>query len=313
MKMNNEEYKKAIIKIILFIFGLFFLVIIFNSIVEIIPPGYVGVVYDARQGILFDRIMYPGWNFKIPILQQVYKVKTARDTINMYELSYDECRKDPECDDVAVQVPSKEGLLITIDISTLYKTDPAKAPNIIQTLTPEYRTKTIIPYIRSVAREVTGNMAITELYGAGRERLQEGILEKMKPLMEKDGFILDGILVRDVSYPEQIRRAIEEKQAMEQQALKKQYEIDVAKKEAERKKIEGEGVANQKIAIAEGDAKALELVAKAIKENPEVLKFKNLEVMSKLYENPNTKFIALPSDQMILPLDLGFGDDKDKR
>ena len=112
--------------------------------------------------------------------------------------------------------------------------------------------------------------------------------------------------MRNVEYPAQIRNAIEEKQAAEQVSFKKQFEIDIAEKEATRKKIEGECIANNKIAIARGEAESLRQVSQAIKENPEVLKFKQLEVLQKLYENPNTKFIALPSGQMILPFDFNM-------
>ena len=118
--------------------------------------------------------------------------------------------------------------------------------------------------------------------------------------------MLEQVLMREITMPAQIAQAIEDKQSMEQAALKKQYEVELAQKEAERKKIEGEGIANNKIAIAKGDAESLKLVAQAIKENPEVLKFKNLEVLQDLYKNPNTKFVALPSNQMIMALPEDF-------
>ncbi len=277
-----------------------------SSALVIVPAGYVGVDYNAWGGINLEKIRTPGWSFKVPVLQTVYMIKTARDTISMYGIDYPECKKDPECSDIAVQVPSKEGLLITVDISVFYKVKPAIAPRIVQEMTVKYKEGTVMPRVRSATREVTGSMTITELYGTGREKLQHGVYEQLFTLFEKDGLILEEVLVRDVEYPAQIRQAIEEKQTMEQSALKKHYEVELAQKEAQRKKIEGEGIANQKIAIAQGDAEALRLVSNAIKENPQVLQFKWLEITQKLYENPNTKFIALPSGQMILPIDLNL-------
>jgi regulator of protease activity HflC (stomatin/prohibitin superfamily) len=131
-------------------------------------------------------------------------------------------------------------------------------------------------------------------------------------------------LVREVKMPQQIVRAIEDKQAMEQAALKKEYELTLATKEAERLKLQGEGIANQKIAvadgeaqaqiarakgeaeskkiIAEGEAQALKAVAEVINSNPAAYDFKKLQVTQELYKNPNTKFIALPSDDMIFQL-----------
>ncbi|MBI4450433.1 prohibitin family protein [Candidatus Woesearchaeota archaeon] len=281
-------------------------IILLPSVLVIIEPGYVGVDYTAWGGITLDAVRTPGWSFKLPFLQKVIKIKTARDTINMYG-SAAECNSDSQCTDVALQVPSKEGLLITLDVTVLYTVQPLQAPRIVQEMTEYYIYGTLVPELRSVARETTGTMTITELYGTGREMLQQGIYDKLRVLFAKDGFVLEQVLVRDVEYPQQIRQAIEEKQTAEQVSFKKQFEIDIAEKEAKRKQIEGEGIANQKIAVAKGDAEALRLVSQAIKENPDVLKFKNLEALQVLYGNPNTRFIALPSNQMILPTDFNIG------
>jgi len=286
-------------------FVLIVLIILFSipSVLVVIPPGTVGVDYSAWAGVHQNSVRLPGWSFKLPFVQSVIKIKTARDTVNMFGTE-EQCRRDRTCTDIALQVPSKEGLLITLDVSVLYQVKPEAAPRIVQELTPEYHDGTLIPQIRSVAREVTGAMSITDLYGQGREQLQSQMAEKLSQLFEKDGFILEQVLVRDVEYPAQIRNAIEAKQTAEQLSFQKQFEIDIAEREAKRKEIEGQGVANNKIAIAKGEAESLRQVSQAIRENPEVLKFKQLEVLQKLYENPNTKFIALPSEQMILPINL---------
>ncbi|MBD3319225.1 hypothetical protein GF342_04925 [Candidatus Woesearchaeota archaeon] len=294
-------------KVIWTVLGVLVVVVLLVWAVVRIPPGTVGVYYSAFSGIDLDHARAPGWHFQIPVIQEVTKIQTARDTISMYGVDLYECSRDDECDDVALQVPSKEGLLVTLDVSVLYKIQPSKAPAIVQELTTQYRDKTLIPRIRSAARASTGQFQITELYGVGRDRLQQDIFERLEDSLAQDGFILEEVLIRDVDLPPQIRQAIEDKQAAEQRAFQKQFEIDLAVKEAERKKIQGEGTAAEKIAVAEGDAEALRLVAQAIRANPQVLEFKNLEVLQQLYTNPNTKFVALPSDNLILPTDLNVG------
>jgi regulator of protease activity HflC (stomatin/prohibitin superfamily) len=186
-------------------------------------------------------------------------------------------------------------------------------PYLRQELTINYRDGTLIPQIRSVMREVTGVMSVTEIYGPGREKIQKDAFEKLKPILEQDGFILEDVLIRELKMPSEITRAIEDKQAMEQLALKKQYELELTQKEAERKKIEGEGMAQQTIAIANGDAQARVIVAKAeaealkmiadtMKENPKAYDYKQLQVLEQLYQNQNVNFVALPSNQMIYQL-----------
>ncbi|MDO8660539.1 MAG: SPFH domain-containing protein, partial [Candidatus Woesearchaeota archaeon] len=149
------------------------LILLFSipSILVVIPPGTVGVDYSAWAGVHQNSVRLPGWSFKLPFVQSVIHIKTARDTVNMFG-SEEQCARDNTCTDVALQVPSKEGLLITLDVSVLYQVKPEAAPKIVQELTPQYLYGTLIPQIRSVAREVTGAMSITELYGQGREQLQ---------------------------------------------------------------------------------------------------------------------------------------------
>jgi regulator of protease activity HflC (stomatin/prohibitin superfamily) len=293
---------------------LFVVLIMFADVLVVVPAGYVGVDYTAWGGITMDKVRTPGWSFKLPMVQKVYMVKTARDTVNLY----------PGGDDIAVTAPTKEGLLVTTDVSVLYKTKPKLAPSIIQELTADYRRGTIIPKSRSVVREVSGGMSVTELYGPGREKLQNEIFNKLEPELDKDGFVLEEVLVREIDMPPDITKAIEDKQTMEQSSFKKQYELDLTSKEAERLKLQGEGAANQQVAIAEGDAKSqiakakgqaeaklivakaeaesLKMVADAMRENPRAYDFKQLQILQELYNNPNTKFVALPSNQMIYQL-----------
>ncbi|MFH0862928.1 MAG: prohibitin family protein [Candidatus Altiarchaeota archaeon] len=302
--------------------GFFIAILLLSSIFDVlvvVQPGYVGVDYNAWGGINMDRVREPGWSFKLPIVTKVYMVKTARDTVNLY----------PGGDDVPVTAPTKEGLLVTTDVSVLYRIKPGVAPKLVQELTPDYRRGTIMPRIRSIVRDVSGGMSVTEIYGPGRGRLQTEIFDRLKGELEKDGFILEEVLVREIDMPTDITSAIEDKQTMEQTAMKKQYEVDLTLKEAERLKLQGLGTANQQVAVAEGDAKAniarakgeveakvmlakaeaeaLKTVADAMRENPKALDYKQLQVLEALYKNPNTKFVALPSNQMIyqLPQDAG--------
>jgi regulator of protease activity HflC (stomatin/prohibitin superfamily) len=277
--------------------------VLIPSVLVIVPAGYVGVDYNAWGGVNMDKIRSPGWSFKFPIVQSVYLVKTARDTINLHQGG----------DDIPISSPTKEGLTIVSDVSVLYRVQSNSAPKIVQELTINYRDGTLIPQIRSVMREVTGVMSVTEIYGPGREKIQKDAFEKLKPILEQDGFILEDVLIRELKMPSEITRAIEDKQAMEQLALKKQYELELTQKEAERKKIEGEGMAQQTIAIANGDAQARVIVAKAeaealkmiadtMKENPKAYDYKQLQVLEQLYQNQNVNFVALPSNQMIYQL-----------
>jgi len=296
---KSRFFKFLVILVLL----MFFLSIFrFSSLmpIEVIEPGHVGVIYNAFGGVDMTHTMQPGWNFKIPILQTIYHVKTARDTVNMYGTAFGRDCIAPDCDDIAVQVPSKEGLLITVDISIFYKVKPEQAASIIQTLTPNYRDGTILPTVRSSIRDITGGMAITELYGEGRTQLEMGIFSKMQPKLDADGFILEQVLIRDVVMPDQITRAIQDKQSMEQAALQKQYEVELAQKEAQRKIVEAEGIANSTIIQARGNAETIRIVNEQLKQNPEYVQFLAIQKWNgvlPLATGGTLPFIQIPLNQ----------------
>lgn len=292
---SYEQFRKWF-KYMWIVVGLMIFFIFFNPIV-VIPAGYVGVIYNAFGGIDFDTIMTPGWNLRVPVLQNVHKIYVERHTVSLLEAGGN---------DIEVSAPTKEGLVVEMDVTVLFKMKPERAPRVVQELSTYYVAGTIIPEIRSVSREITGDMSVTELYGPGREKMENKIFDGLKPLFERDGFIIEDVLIRKLDLPQTIVTAIEQKQATEQAVLQKQFEVDLAKKEAERKKIEAEGIANYKIEVAKGEADALRQVAQAIKDNPDVLKSKQLDVTQDLYKNPNVKWV-LPANQLIYPLNLDTG------
>jgi len=292
---DYEQFRKWF-KFMGIIVGLIIFFIFFNPIV-VIPAGYVGVVYNAFGGIDFDKVMTPGWNLRVPVFQTIHKVYVERHTVSLLEKGGN---------DIEVSAPTKEGLVVEMDVTVLFKMKPERAPRVVQELSAYYVAGTIVPEVRSISREVTGDMSVTELYGPGREKMENKIFDGLKPLFERDGFIIEDVLIRKLDLPQTIVTAIEQKQATEQAVLQKQFEVDLARKEAERKKIEAEGIANYKIEVAKGEADALRQVAQAIKGNPEVLKSKQLDVTQDLYNNPNVKWV-LPSDQLIYPLNFDTG------
>lgn len=283
-RMREDEYGRqfpAWAKWLIGIIVVIFAIALLNPI-AIIGPGEVGVVYSAIGGIDLDRIMEPGWNFRIPILQRIYHVKTARATINMYG-TFEECQSDKECDDIALHVLTNEGLEVGIDVTVFYRVKPDESPSVVQELTMQYQEGTVMPRIRGIVRDVIGDMAITEVYGPERERLAQEIFDSLEPLMVNDGFVLDEVQVRDIDPPKEISDAIKAKQKMEQDVMTKEHEVRLAAKEAERKITEAGGI-----------AKSIEIQGETLRKNPEYLQLKQLDVTLALYQNPNTRFVIVP-------------------
>jgi len=253
-------------------------IIIAISSLAVIAGNEVGVVYDASGGYKAEALA-PGWHFITPIAQHVVKVPTSRQIVSMYywqgesaegqAAAFSQCEKDAECSDIAISVPSKEGLNVVIDVSVFFKIPASNAVNIIKAM-PNYK-ETVIATIRSSARKVAGGMAFTELYGEGRALLESGIYEDLKEKFDRDGITLEEVLIRDVGLPDQIKAAIESKQKTEQELFQKKTEVEKEKLEADRKIAEATGNAQSTLLKAEAEAKSIALQAEALAKNKELV------------------------------------------
>jgi regulator of protease activity HflC (stomatin/prohibitin superfamily) len=108
-----------------------------------------------------------------------------------------------------------------------------------------------------------------DVYSEKRSTIQQQILDRTKDLLEKDGFIIEEIILRDVNFTADFGKAIEEKQIAQQEAERMRYVLDREQLEADRKKIE-----------AEGKARAIEIVSKELKKNPEYVNYLYVEKLS---------------------------------
>jgi regulator of protease activity HflC (stomatin/prohibitin superfamily) len=300
---ETEKNFRTSLRLVLFgVFGLFVLWLLFSCI-EQIDNTHVGVIYNAMGGLDENTIWTSGWHLKVPILQSITQVPISRETVSMYGTVWADCEKDPECSDIAIQVPSKEGLIITVDATVFFKVNPAKAPQVVKQLTMNYKTGTVEPLMRSVVRDVAGQMTITELYGAGREKLEVEMTSRLKEYMDKDNLILESVLIRDVEMPEQIKQSIQNKMTAEQTSLQKDYEIQIAQKEANRTVTEAKGradalatqtlvdanaqatktllmaqaTANKTVLEGEAQAKAIEAINKQLAQSPQYIQLKYAE------------------------------------
>jgi prohibitin 1 len=150
----------------------------------------------------------------------------------------------------------------------------------------------IKPEIRSVTREVIGNYLPEELYSTKRESIEDEIYALTKINIEAKYLRLDAILIRDVTLPTTLRTAIEQKLKQEQESLEYEFKIDKARKEAERKEIEANGI-----------AKFQKIVNRTI--TPQLLKWKGVEATQEIAKSQNAKVIVIGNGDGDLPIILG--------
>jgi prohibitin 1 len=199
---------------------------------KIVGAGEVGV--DDTFGKVPDSIRQSGFHFKNPF--------TAIKTMVI---------KSQQIEEKAT-VPSKEGLIVTLDVSIIYHLEPEKAPSVYKTIGMSYQDVVIIPQLRSEIRDATAQYEVKDLYTSGRVLVANTIMGKLKPMLAERGIVLESVLLRDLALPDQMNQAIQAKLTAQQQIEQKQFEVDKERLEAERKIVEAGGIAESQKIIDEG-------------------------------------------------------------
>jgi prohibitin 1 len=245
--------------------GLLLLLALSTAIVQV-PAGHVGVA--QLFGRVYDRALPPGLHLINP-LARVTKMDV----------------RTKEIKEVA-QVPSKEGLSVGTDISVLFRLEDAVA--IYKTVGVNYVGTIVEPQARSTVRGVTAGYEARALYTVDRAVIEHEIAKHLEPVLASRGVRLEAVLLRDVRLPDQVRQAIEGKAASEQEAERMRFVLLKEQQEAERKKIEAQGIAEFQQVVTKGIDQRL-------------LQWRAIEAVQDLAKSPNAKFIVL-GDKTGLPM-----------
>ncbi len=191
-----------------------------------------------------------------------------------------------------LHVLAKNGLSIKLESSVRFKAKADALFELHTTIGPEYYEVILAPAIRSAAREVGGRYTPEEIYSTKRAMVENDVFEATTAAINDRPVVLEAILVRNVDLPDKLKRAINEKLEEEQRALKMKFTLDKERQEAERKKIEAQGVARRNRIITESITEPL-------------LRYKGIEVTGEISMSTNAKVIIIGSGKDGLPLILG--------
>jgi regulator of protease activity HflC (stomatin/prohibitin superfamily) len=189
-------------------------------------------------------------------------------------------------------VPSSEGLVINLDTSLIYHLDITKAAEVYRTIGPRYVDVLIEPNLRSAIREATASHSANALYSGEREMVAKQIFAQLTDKLGQRGVIVESILLRDIQLPATLKASIELKQQAEQEALAMSFRLQKEKQEAERKRIEAQGISDFQRIVAQGISSQL-------------LEWKGIEATENLAKSPNAKIVVIGSGKNGLPLILG--------
>jgi regulator of protease activity HflC (stomatin/prohibitin superfamily) len=251
--------------------GLLLLVVLARSI-TIIPAGHVGVVD------LFGRVRQETLKSGLHLANPLARItKMSIKTQEIKEI---------------LDVPSKEGLSMQLEVSVLFHLDPERGSDVYRTIGPDYINVILVPQFRSVARGVTTSYDAKALYTSEREQLAEQLAGELRKRVEPRGILVETTPLRKLTLPQRITAAIEEKLSADQESQRMQFVLQKEKQEAERKRIEASGIADFQKIVTTGIS-------------DELLRWKGIEATMKIADAPNSKVVVIGAGKDGLPLILG--------
>jgi len=254
--------------------GIAFIVIgIATSVVKQVEAGQTGV--QTLFGKVNDHILESGLNFINPLVEvTMFDIKTQNYTMSGV---HDEGDKGG---DDAIRVLSADGLEVIIDLTVLYRILPDQAPRILKEIGSDYKNTIVRPITRTKIRDNAVYYDAVALYSTKRDEFQDRIFKGIEKDFKSRGLVLEQLLVRNITLPQSVKITIESKINAEQDAQKMQFVLQKERQEAERKRVEAQGIADYQKIINTGLS-------------DQQLQYEMIKANKEIATSPNTKIIIL--------------------
>lgn len=258
----------------------FFVLLMFgSSMFLILKPGQKGVIFRPfSDGLEKEKIYGEGFHVVAPW-----------NDMYVYDV------KEQKVEEV-MDVLDKNSLTIQVDVSVRFYPVHKRIGFLYERFGEKnrYVNQLVIPEVRSAVRQVMGRYTAEEIFSVKRQEVEEAIFNETKKtlLNEKNNVEMTALLIRSIKLPQQIRQAIENKLKQEQEALAYKFKLDKERSEAQRKKIEAEGISTFN-----------KIINLSLTER--ILKQRGIEATLQLAESPNAKVVVVGSGKDGLPLILG--------
>lgn len=234
----------------------------------VIRPGEVGI--KQKFGKLKGKTKTQGLLFYNPFTSSVVRVPIR--TINK---------------EIKLNLPSKEGLNVQAEISILYHIEEDKVSEIIASVGKAYERTLILSTFRSASADVCARFYAKDMHSGKRGEIEKEIKTQMAKLLKDRGFNIEAVLMKSITLPKGLYSAIEAKLQAEQAAQQMEFVLQREEKEAERKRIEAQGIRDAQLIIKEGITEGN-------------IQWKSLEVLKEISMSPNAKLILTDGKTPVL-------------
>ena len=264
--------------------GIFFILAgISTACIKQIDAGEVGV--KVLFGSVQNEVLPSGLHFVNPLLDvKKLDIKTQNYTMSGVN---DEGNK---AGDDAIRVLTSDGLEVTIDLTVLYRVVAADAPRLLRETGDDFRDKIVRPITRTKIRDNAVYYQAVDLFGNKRDEFQQRIYKSIEDDFKKRGLMLEQLLVRNITLPNSVKASIESKINAEQDAKKMEFVLLKEKQEAERKRVEAQGIADYQRIINTGLT-------------DQQLQYEQIKAMKELALSQNAKVIVMGKGNTPLIID----------
>jgi regulator of protease activity HflC (stomatin/prohibitin superfamily) len=266
-KMVSLQSRSRVQAIATFI-GLISILVCFSRTLRVISAGNVGVVESF--GKVADRPLTPG----------IHAVNPFSD-LEVFSTRLQDVTED-------VEVTSQEGLTFNLHVSLQYRLKPDQVVNFYQSI-GDNESEIIRSRFRSTVREITASYPAESVYSSRRQEVSEQMQERLSEQLEPLGFSVEGAYLREVVLPETLQAAIQEKLSAEQESQQMAFTLERERQEAERKRVEAQGVAD-----------AQTIVARSL--TAEALQLRAIEATESLAASDNAKVVVIGGGEGGAPL-----------
>jgi regulator of protease activity HflC (stomatin/prohibitin superfamily) len=246
---------------------------VLTSCFKTIEAGQVGV--KSLFGKVNNDVLYSGLNFINPLVEvTTFDVRTQTYTMSAAH------EEGAIKGDDAIRILTADGLEVVIDLSVLFNVNSTDAPKILQEIGTDYLDKIVRPVSRTAIRDNAVSYDAVALYSTKREEFQSKIFKTIETSFEKRGLHLQQLLIRNVALPASVKSTIESKINAEQDAQKMTFVLQKEKQEAERKRVEAQGIADYQKILSTGLS-------------DKQLQYESIKAQKEIATSPNTKVIIM--------------------
>ncbi len=234
----------------------------------VVRQGEVGV--KRKMGKLDPNTIGPGASMFNPITTTIIKLPIR--TLNV---------------EIQSKLPSKEGLNVQSVISILYHIKPENAADIVENIGTNYEQVVIRSVFRSASADVCSRFFAKDMHTSKRAEIEEEIRGRMQSLLSSRGFEIEAVLLKTIQLPSGLALAVEDKLEAEQEAQRMEFVLQRERMEAQRRKVEAEGIRDAQKILQEGI-------------NPQIIQWQSIEAFKELAKSPGSRVIITDGEAPFL-------------